>query len=263
MLLRILLGLILAAVVALAAARARVLSPSGAIAATVVGTIAVAVGWSWAVLLVVFFGVTSALSALGAERKRELTRGVLAKGAQRDAVQVLSNGGVFAAAAMAWVVTGSPVWLAAGAGAIAAAAADSWATEIGISRGGRPRSIISGKPLDRGSSGGVTFAGSLGGAAGAAVIGGTVLFIGWPLSVSAAAFFAGVIGMIIDSVLGATIQGRLVCLACESETEQLVHHCGRATQMLRGLRWLDNDMVNIFATLSGALIARALFVANA
>jgi len=263
MLLRIPLAVILAAIVSLAAARSRLLTPSGGVAATLVGAIAVTVGWSWAVLLVVFFALTSALSAHGAERKRELTRGVLAKGSHRDAVQVLSNGGVFASAAIAWAATGSPVWLAAGAGAIAAAAADSWATEIGISRGGRPRSLISGKTLDRGASGGVTLAGSLGGAAGAAVVGGTVLIIGWPHSVAATAFFAGVIGMVIDSVLGATFQARLVCPACGSETEQVVHHCGTRTRRARGVRWVDNDVVNILATLSGAVIAGALFVANA
>ncbi|CAN5716400.1 DUF92 domain-containing protein [soil metagenome] len=263
MILRLLLGAAVAALVSAVAVRGRMLSTSGAVAAAGVGTIAVAAGWGWGVILVVFFALTSALSAYGAERKRALTTGVLARSATRDAVQVLSNGAVFAAAGIGWAATGSQIWLAAGAGALAAAAADSWATEIGIAFGGQPRSILSGKPMNRGVSGGVTPAGSLGGAAGAATITGTMLIIGWPLSVASAALFAGVIGMIMDSVLGATVQARRLCPACGTETEQTVHHCGAATQLVRGARWLDNDAVNALATLSGAVIAGIIFVAGA
>lgn len=263
LILRLLLGAALAALVSAAAARARILSAPGALAAAVIGTVAVAAGWSWGIILMVFFALTSALSAYGAEQKHELTRGVLAKGSRRDAVQVLSNGGVFAAAGIGWLVTGSPMWLAAGAGAIAAAAADSWATEIGVALGGEPRSIISGKPLSRGTSGGVTLAGSLGSFAGAATIAGIVLIIDWPPLAAFAAFFAGVLGMIMDSVLGATLQARRHCPGCGTETEQAVHHCGRVTQMIHGVRWMDNDIVNALATLSGAAIAGIIFIVSA
>jgi uncharacterized protein (TIGR00297 family) len=263
MILRLVIGATLAAVVAAAAARARLLSRTGAIAAAAVGVAAVAAGWRWGIVLVVFFVLTSALSLYGVERKRALTRGVLAKGAQRDAIQVLSNGGAFAAAGIGWLLTGSPVLLAAGAGAIAAAAADSWATETGIAFGGVPRSIVSGRPMVRGASGGVTIAGLLGAAAGAAIMAGTMLLIGWPSAVAAAAFLAGMLGMIVDSVLGATLQARRFCPGCRAETEQPVHHCGRPTQVIRGVRWMDNDMVNLLATLSGAVIAAILFVVAA
>ncbi|MCR4339049.1 MAG: DUF92 domain-containing protein [Gemmatimonadaceae bacterium] len=264
MMLRLVIGAALAAIVAAAAARARLLSVTGAVAATVIGTAAVTAGWSWGIVLVVFFALTSALSAYGAERKRALTRGILAKGSTlRDATQVISNGEVFAAAGILWLATGDPLFLAAGGGAIAAAAADSWATEIGIALGGEPRSIISWTPMTRGTSGGVTIAGFAGAAAGAIAMAGTMLVIGWPRAVAVAALFAGMLGMIIDSVLGATLQARLFCPDCGTETEQPVHHCGRATQVIRGVRWMDNDLVNMLATLSGAVIAGILFVAGA
>ena len=256
-------GATFAAIIAAAGARMRLLSMAGAVAATVVGTAAVTAGWSWGIALVVFFVLTSALSVYGVERKRALTRGVLAKGARRDAIQVLSNGGAFAAAGIGWLLTGSPLWLAAGAGAISAAAADSWATETGIAFGGVPRSIVSGRPMARGTSGGVTLAGFLGAVAGAAVMAGTMLLIRWPPAVAAAAFLAGVLGMIVDSVLGATLQARRFCADCRAETEQPVHHCGRPTQVTRGVRWMDNDTVNTLATLSGAVIAGILFVVGA
>lgn len=253
---RLVIGLVAAALVATAAVRLRMLSMSGAMAATAVGAIAVAAGWSWGVLLVVFFASTSALSALGLEHKR-LAAGALEKSARRDAVQVISNGGVFAVAAIAWLATGSTLWLAAGAGAIATAASDSWATEVGMWLGGEPRSIATGRRLARGTSGGVTASGTAGAVAGAAVISGTMLIIGWPPSVAAAAALAGVLGMLTDSILGATLQASRTCVACGRVTERTIH-CDRATSLRRGVRWMDNDAVNALATLAGAGIAVSL-----
>ena len=256
---RVVLGLVAAATVTAAAARIGLLTWSGAIAGTAIGSVAVAAGWSWAILLVAFFALTSALSAAGATRKSDLVREVTEKGSTRDAVRVFANGGAFAAAGIAWIATGSPLWLAAGAGAVAAAAADSWATEIGVAYGGEPRSIVSGQSLKRGMSGGVTIAGSLGGLAGAAVIAGTVLIIGWPRVVAVAAILAGVIGMIIDSILGATVQARRFCPACGTSTEKTIHTCGATTRVAGGVQWMTNDMVNVLATLSGAVVAGILF----
>lgn len=262
MILRLVMGVVLAVVVAAAAARARLLSPAGALAAALMGAATVAAGWSWGIVLVVFFVLTSALSLYASDRRSTLTRGILEKsGASRDATQVIANGGVFAIAGIVWLGTSDPLFFAAGGGAIAAAAADSWATEAGIVLGGEPRSIVSGTPMAKGTSGGVTFAGFLGATTGAAVMAATMLLIGWPRSVAAASFLAGVLGMIVDSVLGATLQARRFCADCRAKTEQLVHHCGRPTQVTRGARWMDNDLVNLLATLSGAVIAAILFVA--
>ena len=258
---RILLGAAAAGIVTAAAARTRLLTRSGAVTGAIIGAAAVAAGWSWAVLLVAFFVLTSALSAVGAGRKSELARDVNAKGAARDAVQVLANGGVFAAAGIAWVSTGADLWLATGAGAIAAAAADSWATELGVAFGGEPRSIISGRSLKRGMSGGITPVGSLGALAGAFVIAGTVLIIGWPQLAAVAAILAGAFGMIIDSVLGATVQARRFCARCAAPTEQTIHSCGASTVITGGIAWMSNDMVNVLATLTGAIVAGVVFSA--
>lgn len=261
--LRFLLGALLAAAVAAIANRSRLLSVSGALAATVVGASAVTGGWSWGILLVVFFAASSALTAHQGARKRDITRGTLAKQSAREAVQVLSNGGAFALAALASAMTGSGIWTVAGAGAIAAAAADTWATETGIAYGGAPRSILSWKSAAPGTSGAISAVGTAGGIAGAAAIAATVLIIGWPPSAAAAAFFAGVSGMLIDSVLGATIQSRRHCAACGADTEQLVHSCGRGTQHIRGVHGVNNDTVNALATVSGAMIAAGIMLAGA
>ena len=254
---RALLGLLLASVIAVAAGRLRLLSPSGLVAAIVSGTVCAAAGWSWALMLIAFFAVSSALTRLGASRKRA-TEGLVEKGGQRDAVQVLANGGVFAFAAAMSLAGPAHLWAIIGAGAIAAATADTWSTEIGTLSGGRPVSIRTWRPLPTGASGGVTLLGSAGGVAGAVFIALLAWAGGWPIAAVAGALAGGVAGTVADSVLGATAQSRRWCDACSVTTERVLHTCGGRTELAGGLPWLDNDGVNLAATLTGAGVALAV-----
>ena len=184
------------------------LTRRGALAALAVGLATIwGFGWRGLVLLLAFFVSSSLLSAQGGERNER---------------QVIANGGVAALAALA----GS--W-AAFAGALAAATADTWASEIGRHSGTPPRLITNGRPVPAGTDGGITLLGTLGGTAGAGLIAG-LASIGEPRALMAVAV-AGVFGMLLDSVLGATAQG--------------------------AVRWLDNDVVNLAATLGGATLATA------
>jgi uncharacterized protein (TIGR00297 family) len=197
------------------------LTPAGAAAALAVGAATVwGVGWRGFGLLLAFF-VSGSL----------LTRG----GGRRNARQVVANGGVAALAALA----GS--WPAF-AGAVAAATADTWATEIGAFSPTPPRVITSGAPVARGANGGITPLGTAGGVLGALLIAGLTYVLAPrgaapgltnPGGLAALVAVAGALGMLIDSLLGATAQGR--------------HEDG----------WLDNDAVNLAMTLAGAGIAAA------
>jgi uncharacterized protein (TIGR00297 family) len=191
----------------------RWLTSGGVAAALAVGGATMwGVGWRGLLLLLAFL-VSGSL----------LTRG----GGPRNARQVVANGGVAAVAAL----VGS--WPAF-AGAVAAAAADTWATEIGAYSPTTPRLITSGAPVPRGANGGITLLGTAGGVGGAAVIGGLSWVLGpHDLRLAALVAAAGVVGMLIDSLLGATAQGPFED------------------------GWLDNDGVNFAMTLAGAGIAAA------
>jgi len=145
---------------------------------------------------------------------------LLSKKTTRNHRQVLANGGVAALAAVAgaWVLF---------AGALAAATADTWATEIGRHSSTPPRLITTGKPVPTGTDGGVSLLGTTGGIAGAGLIAGLSYGFGQRGALTIA--LAGVVGMLVDSLLGATVQGKV--------------------------RWMDNDAVNLAATLSGAACA--------
>ncbi len=189
------------------------LTRGGAVAALAVGGATVwGTGWRGLALLLAFF-VSGSL----------LTRG----GGRRNARQVLANGGVAAVAALlgAW-----PAF----AGALAAAAGDTWATEIGAFSSSPPRLITNGAPVPRGANGGITLLGTAGGVLGAAIMGGLTWMLGpSDLRLAGVVGVAGIAGMLIDSLLGATAQGPFED------------------------RWLDNDAVNLAMTLAGAGIAAA------
>lgn len=219
------------------------LTSGGAAAALLVGT-GVAVGAGWEGLAPLFsFLLTGSL----------LTR--LAAGASpaRNARQVLANGGIAAAAALLGSWPGF-------AGALAAATADTWATEIGSFSPTPPRLITSGARVAPGRSGGITALGSAGGLSGAILIAGVSALVTpqlrWRGAWAAAG--AGVLGMLADSLLGATLQARWVCRGCGTESER-PGECHGPVALVRGLRWLDNDGVNLAGSLCGALAAIALW----
>ena len=249
-----------AALIAALARRAHALSVSGAVAATLVGTAAIAAGWDWGVLLVAFFVASSLLSRVHRREKQHATSSIVAKGDERDATQVLANGALFAAAAAAFVAWPTVAWQAVGAGTLAAATADTWATEIGMLSPRAPRSIVTWRRLPAGTSGGVTLLGIFGAVLGAAFIQMTALLLRWPESAVVAALAGGIAGALADSFAGALVQQRRWCAQCGVPTERRVHSCGAPTRISGGFPFLDNDGVNLFCTAVGAAVAYALVV---
>jgi uncharacterized protein (TIGR00297 family) len=228
--------------VAAAAYWRKALTFDGAIAAAVVGAVVFARGGPRAALAVIaFFVSSSALSRVGQDRKRSAALAQV-KGAQRDAWQVLANGGI---ATCAIAVKRDRAFV----GALAAAAADTWATELGLLARSGPRLITTLNTVPAGTSGGITLEGlvaSLGGA----------LLVGIAAQQPARAVGAGLGGSVIDSLLGATLQAAYTCDACGATTEEPFHRaCQAPAHLTKGAPWANNDTVNALATLSGALIA--------
>lgn len=223
----------------------KALTVDGALAAAVVGAVVFARGGPRAALaLIAFFVSSSALSRVGQDRKRsaELAQ---SKGAQRDAWQVLANGGV---ATVAIAAKREPAFV----GALAAAAADTWATELGMLARGEPRLITTLEPVAPGTSGGVTLQGLAASAAGA-------LVVGIAAGRVRRAVIAGLAGSLADSLLGATVQSAYACQVCGATVEEPIHRaCGAAATKRKGLTWANNDSVNAAATAAGALIATLL-----
>ncbi|HYO51930.1 DUF92 domain-containing protein [Archangium sp.] len=252
-------GLGVAAVVALGigvAAWARgSLSPSGVLGAILVGTpvfgLAGPVG---AAALLGFFISSSVLSKAFRARKADVEE-EYAKTGTRDLGQALANGGVAALAAVLLAVTGDARYSLAMLGALVAANADTWATELGVLSRSPPRLITTLRQVPPGTSGAVSGVGLLAATAGAAFVGLVAVLAGARWTLIPWLVLAGVAGSLVDSILGATVQDVRWCDACARETERRVHRCGRPARSLRGFSWLGNDTVNVVATAAGALLA--------
>ena len=247
------LAVLIAGGLALAARKGRALTDDGAIAAVVVGTASAAAGWGWVALLLVFFVTSTTWSRIGRVGKEARTSGVVSKGDERDAQQVLANGGAFAIAA-AGSVSGPPPLVRTGRG-----------RRLCRHRGhlgDRNRSHepcgtpirLDVAPVIAGTSGGVTAIGTAASAA-AMLIALAAIGVGWPRSVAWGAVAGGLAGSALDSLLGATVQARRWCAHCAASTERVVHGCGEPTQHAGGIRWLDNDGVNAINAVAGAVVA--------
>lgn len=246
-----LLGLLLAAAVAALAYHANALTRSGALAAWGVGAIIFGVGgWAWAAALLTFFGTSTVLSRWRGRAKETLG---YEKGGRRDAGQVLANGGVAALCALlplAFPTLGMARAHLLFLAALAAANADTWATEIGSALGGCPYDLRTGKPAPPGTSGAVSLPGTLAALAGAGLIclyaGGGA---GWGVVTA-----AGMGGAFLDSLLGAAVQAQWR----DPLRPWLLTEHPQAGPPARGRRGINNDLVNAFCTLGAVALALCL-----
>ena len=177
----------------------------------------------FAALLVVFV-LTWLATRFGYARKQSL--GTAERRTGRTAAQVLANLGVAAFCAVLYAtIWRDPRILIALLAALAEVAADTVSSEIGKAIGGPPRLITNWNPVPSGTDGAITVAGTAAGIAASIAVSLTGVF-SWGAALICAA--AGVIGMMADSFLGATV-----------EREGLV----------------GNNAVNFFSTAIAALIA--------
>jgi uncharacterized protein (TIGR00297 family) len=258
---QILLGFILSILASYLAYRVHSLNKSGAVAATVVGTIVFGPGgWQWAALLLAFFITSSGLSLLFKKRKQGLDE-KFSKGHERDAGQVFGNGGVATAFVLVHALyPESNVGWVGFAASLAAVNADTWATELGVLNPHPPRLITKiNQVVEKGTSGGISIIGTLASLAGSALMGMLAASL-YPATDPVQLFLiitlSGLAGSLFDSFLGATVQAMYYCPTDKKETEKHpLHTCGTETIHIRGWKWLNNDWVNFACGAFGALSA--------
>jgi len=209
------------------------------------GAVFVGGGVSGVLLLALFFVSGSWLTYHTPHR----TRG------GRTSWQVIANGGWAAGGALAVSLGWEWGWPLL-AGSLAAAQADTWATELGRRARLDPVLITSGRRVPAGTSGGITPRGTFGGLLGAALMGVAAAVLGVGVETGVAVVVGGTIGMLGDSFLGATIQAVYRCDKCGRELETRVHEdCDGTLRRIRGVDWIQNDAVNFFAAGLGGLVA--------
>jgi uncharacterized protein (TIGR00297 family) len=216
--------------------RSRTADLSGLFSAALVGIIllvfAAPQGPSWFLIMLTFFILGSAATKYKFEYKKRIGVEQGQSGA-RGYRNVFANGIIAAAAAVLFGVFQQPVFVVMYVGSVATAAADTLASEIGVT-GGIPRLITTLKQVPIGTNGGVTITGEL-----VAFLGGLIVsLVAMLLNVITPQMMiictiAGFVGTNIDSLVGATLENR---------------------------GFLGNAGTNLLATLGGGIFSVAVYI---
>ena len=271
----------------------RFLDYSGALAAGLLGYLLL-VGLPvlpWLTPPVVFFVFASLLSKIGKRKKKSAHR-FSDKSDRRDAGQVVANGGVGGFLLILSIFVPSlmspqsqvpeNIWFVAiywaFVGSFAAAAADTWATEIGTFFRWPTWRVLTRTQIEPGESGGISVPGLIG-----AMVGSLSIFVAawavdgigyrWflpssgpfeathePLSVWLGIVIvgSGLIASLVDSILGATVQAQYG--DSEGRLTERSEENGVPLPLVSGYRWMTNDRVNLVCTAVGALIPFLYFL---
>ena len=188
-------------------------SLAGMLTGVWLGLLAIVVGdYGWFALLVSFFGIGGLSSKYRYDEK--VSRGIAQENeGVRGSGNVLANSvvalfAVLAAAASPEIPGSERLYLFAFSGAVSAALADTLSSEIGALYDD-PRLITTLEPVEPGTDGAVTWQGELAGLLGASIIAGiaAVAFPAVDLVGAAVIVAAGLVGITVDSLLGATLEG--------------------------------------------------------
>ncbi|CRK84136.1 DUF92 domain-containing protein [Neobacillus massiliamazoniensis] len=238
----------------------RSLSFSGTIAAIFVGmAIYAGYGVKGLILLGVFFATSSFWSKYKAASKSRLEE-KLAKGARRDWRQVIANGGGAALFSMLSFIHYDKAWLIGFIVCLASANSDTWASEIGSLSKKNPIDIRSFVRVEKGTSGAISLLGSTAALFGSLIISISSLLL-FQLSIiyGVMVFLFGYIGNVLDTLIGAYYQQLYRCNECGIETEKKFH-CHSPTKRIKGIAFVDNDMVNFLSGFLAAILAIVVFM---
>uniref|UniRef100_A0A6G1R461 Transmembrane protein 19 n=1 Tax=Hypotaenidia okinawae TaxID=2861861 RepID=A0A6G1R461_9GRUI len=248
---------------------------SGALGGLVVGFILTVANYSFFTSLFVFFVTSSKLTKWKKDRKKQIDS-EYKEGGQRNWVQVVCNGGVPTELAILYMIENGPgeipidfskeytaSWMCLSLlGALACSAGDTWASEIGsVMSKSNPRLITTWEEVPVGTNGAITLVGLLSSLLGGMAVGiayflTQLIFVTgleisapqWPIIMFGAA--AGLLGSIVDSYLGATMQYS----GFDQNIGMVVNHQTKDSKHISGKPILDNNIVNLFSSIITAFV---------
>jgi len=220
-------------------------------------------GMNWLFLAVIFTLTAFIFTKHKREYKASINNSYNNQGIRRW-THVISNGIVASSIVILANIFGGKIFAAAFIGAIATSLADTLATEIGIISKGSTRMLNNiNKIVTPGISGGITITGLIISFLGALFISiiAIILNVGdiSSFKIILIGSISGLLGSISDSVLGAVIQGKYRCTKCNIITDDSIHH-GESAILISGSSYINNNIVNVVATLNGALIGAILVI---
>tara|TARA_B100001250_G_C19548920_1_gene678101 strand:- start:13 stop:720 length:708 start_codon:yes stop_codon:yes gene_type:complete len=200
-------------------------------------------GYSYIYPIVVFF-ITSTILSLFKKQNTKIIK------SDRTIKQVYANGGIalficilnhFFSHSLIY-----PCFLAS----LAAANSDTWGTEFGKKSNKNPIDILSGNVVIDGVSGGITLYGTIGSILGSISIGIIGYYFITDIKIIFLIIISGFISSIFDSILGSSVQARYISPDGLIITEKYE----KSYYLYTGSKKINNDIVNLYCTISGSLI---------
>lgn len=242
--------LFISASILIAAFRLKSITTDGMVAAILTAVTLYSLGGVWiASALLVFFILGSIVSKIRNDVKRKAESLQDDTGA-RNWKQVLANS--LPASILLWLFYMYPnekIFLLLSFAVFSAAASDTFSSEIGMMSKGKVFSILTGKQIPNGVSGGVSIIGLLAGLLGSILL--SVLTIPeFGMSGFTAASLLGFTGTLIDSILGASIQRKYKGVKGNLQDKSEPHH----NIPISGFRYITNNAVNLITLILVPLI---------
>jgi uncharacterized protein (TIGR00297 family) len=224
----------------------KLLTPAGLIHASILGIILWGtLGWRGYVVMMFYFLVGSAVTQIGMKQKEAAGIAEKRSGARGPEnvwgsalTATLCALGAYGLAAAPFPESPQVIFLLllGYVASISTKLSDTCASEVGKAYGKHTFLITTLKPVDRGTEGAVSLEGTLAGIVGSAAL----AIVGWLVGLITPidilwCMIAAFIATNLESVIGATLQSKF--------------------------DWLTNEVVNIFNTLMGAIVAIALVLA--
>lgn len=196
--------------------------------------------------LVLLFIITKITDGVGKKTKESIINNVHEKKDCRDLFQVLDNLLLASLFIVLYKISGFDKFMIMFYISLAISAADTAASGLGI-LSKNCYNVVSLKKSDRGLSGNVSLIGLFSSLIAALIVGlSSLLYINSFFNMIVITIY-GFLGALIDSFLGC-IQVKYICSNCKIVTEKKIH-CNKKTDYYKGLKILNNDMVNFLSNL--------------
>lgn len=238
----------------------RVLTPAANIILYVYLIVSVyCLGYAFLVAAVCLFGSEAIISRVTGKRYNAKA-GEDAEKPARGGWQILVNSGVVLVFTLLYKTIGITALAFVAFAVLVEEFTDSIASDVGRLAKNPPVDIVRFKRVQAGLSGGITALGTcaavLCAAAGAAL---PFIFFEFDVRAYFIIFGIAVLGMIIDSILGSSIQALYKCEQCGKLTEK-TEHCGAAAVRVKGIKIINNSMVNLLSAVATAAISVTIFL---
>ncbi|XP_055705668.1 transmembrane protein 19 [Phlebotomus papatasi] len=257
--------------------RRKGVNASGAILGFIISIVLTVANYSFLGCLMVFFLSSSKATKFRAAQKAKIEEDFKGGEGKRNWIQVLCNGGMALQLALLYLIDCGPgerpidfgrlyrsSWLGiATLSAFACCNGDTWASELGsVLARGDPFLITTRQRVPRGTNGGVTFVGLFVSFLGGLVVGLTYFLINIytvdraillrspsQLPLILIGGIAGLLGSVLDSLIGATLQ-----FSGQDEKGRIVETPGKGIRHISGIRILDNHSVNLISSILTGVI---------